>query len=69
MKLDKQKAKCALIHSGKTQTQIANELIISRPCVSKAVNGGAINKNTARRLAAALGVPVENLLEDSGKEG
>ena len=61
------KAKCALIRSGKTQVQLSKELFLSRPCISKAMNGGSITSNTAQRIASALGVTVESLLED-GKE-
>ena len=55
------KAKCALIRSGKTQVQLSKELFLSRPCIS------SITSNTAQRIASALGVSVESLLED-GKE-
>ena len=61
------KAKCALIRSGKTQVQLSKELFLSRPCISKAMNGGSITSNTAQRIASALGVSVESLLDD-GKE-
>ena len=67
MNFNIQKAKCALIRSGKTQVQLSKELILSRPCISKAMNGGSITSNTARRIASALGVTVESLLDD-GKE-
>lgn len=48
MRFNKQKAKCALICTGKTQLQLAEELTLSRPCMCKAMNGGSINPNTAR---------------------
>ena len=39
---------------------------LSRPCLSKAMNGGSVNANTAKRIAAALGVPLEELVESEG---
>lgn len=63
MRLNKQKVKCALICTGKTQIQLAQEITLSRPCLSKAMNGGSVNTNTAKRIAAALGVPLDELKE------
>lgn len=63
MRFNKQKAKCALICTGKTQIQLAQEMTLSRPCLSKAMNGGSVNTNTAKRIAAALGVPLDELIE------
>lgn len=67
MNFDIKEAKCALIRSDKTQVQLSEELCLSRPCVSKAMNGGSITHNTAMRIAKALGVSVESLIKD-GKE-
>lgn len=67
MNFDIKETKCALIRSGKTQVQLSEELFLSRPCVSKAMNGGSITHNTAMRIAKALGVSVESLIKD-GKE-
>ena len=64
MNFNIKKAKCALVRSGKTQVQLSRELILSRPCISRAMNGGSITNNTARRIASALGVTEESLLED-----
>ena len=61
VRFNKQKAKCALICTGKTQIQLAQEMTLSRPCLSKAMNA-----NTAKRIAAALGVPLEELAESEG---
>lgn len=66
VRFNKQKAKCALICTGKTQIQLAQEMTLSRPCLSKAMNGGSVNANTAKRIAAALGVPLEELVESEG---
>lgn len=67
MKFNAQRAKCALIRAKKTQTQLSEELKISRQCISKAVNGGNIATTTAHCIAQALGVPMETLLEDTRK--
>lgn len=66
MRFNKQKVKCALICTGKTQIQLAEEMTLSRPCLSKAMNGGSVTANTAKRIAAALGVPLEELVESEG---
>lgn len=66
MRFNKQKVKCALICTGKTQIQLAEEMTLSRPCLSKAMNGGSVTANTAKRIAAALGVPREELVESEG---
>ena len=63
VRFNKQKAKCALICAGKTQIQLAQEMTLSRPCLSKAMNGGSVTTNTAKRIAAALDVPLEELVE------
>ena len=66
MRFNKQKVKCALICTGKTQIQLAQEMTLSRPCLSKAMNGGSVTANTAKRIAAALGVPLDELIEKGG---
>lgn len=66
MRFNKQKVKCALICTGKTQIQLAQEMTLSRPCLSKAMNGGSVTTNTAKRIAAALNVPLEELIEEGG---
>ena len=60
MRLDKVKAKTALLVAGKTQSDLAESLELSRRWVGAAFNGG---EKTARHIAAALGVSVESLME------
>ena len=55
-----------------TRREIRTEELASRACVSRATVsamrvGKSCNANTVQRVAQALGVPVESLLEDSGK--
>ena len=63
MRFDKVKAKTALLVAGKTQSDLAESLELSRRWVGAAFNGGSISKKTARHIAAALGVSVESLME------
>lgn len=63
MRFDKVKAKTALLVAGKTQSDLAKSLELSRRWVGAAFNGGGISEKTARHIAAALGVSVESLME------
>lgn len=63
MRLDKVKAKTALLVAGKTQSDLAESLELSRRWVGAAFNGGNISEKAARHIAAALGVSVESLME------
>ena len=63
MRLDKVKAKTALLVAGKTQSDLAESLELSRRWVGAAFNGGSISEKTARHIAAALGVSVESLMD------
>ena len=62
MRFDKVKAKTALLVAGKTQSDLAESLELSRRWVGAAFNGGSISEKTARHIAAALGVSVESLM-------
>lgn len=63
MRFDKVKAKTALLVAGKTQSDLAESLELSRRWVGAAFNGGSISEKTARHIAAALGVSVERLMD------
>ena len=63
VKLNKIKAKSALLSIGQTQTELSSSLGISRRWIGTAFNGGNISEKAARRIAAALGVPLEELKE------
>ena len=63
MRFDKVKAKTALLVAGKTQSDLAESLELSRRWVGSAFNGGSISEKTARHIAAALGVSVESLMD------
>lgn len=63
MRFDKVKAKTALLVAGKTQSDLAESLELSRRWVGAAFNGGSISEKTGRHIAAALGVSVESLMD------
>lgn len=63
MRFDKVKAKTALLVAGKTQSDLAESLELSRRWVGAAFNGGSISEKTARHIAVALGVSVESLMD------
>ena len=63
MRFEKVKAKTALLVAGKTQSDLAKSLELSRRWVGAAFNGGSISEKTARHIAAALGVSVESLMD------
>ena len=63
MRFDKVKAKTALLVAGKTQSDLAESLELSRRWVGAAFNGGSISEKTARHIANALGVSVESLMD------
>lgn len=65
MRFNKVNAKTALLVTGKTQCEIAESLELSRRWVGAALNGEkSISEKTARRIATALGVSVDDLKED-----
>ncbi len=64
MRFSKVKAKTALLVAGKTQCELAETLELSRRWVGAAFNGEkSISEKTARRIAAALGVDVTEIIE------
>lgn len=63
MKLNKIKAKSALLLIGQTQTELSSSLGISRRWIGTAFNGGNISEKTAQRIAAALDLPLDELKE------
>lgn len=65
MRFNKVKAKTALLVTGKTQCEIAESLELSRRWVNAALNGEKnISEKAARRIAAALGVDVTEIIEE-----
>ncbi len=64
MKLNKIKAKTALLSSGATQTELSRRLNLSRRWIGTAFNGGQISRNVAERIAAALGVDVTEIIQE-----
>lgn len=64
LRFSKVKVKTALLLTGKTQSELARSLRLSRRWVGAAFNGYSISEKTANHIAAALGVTVEDLKED-----
>ena len=65
MRFNKVKAKTALLVTGKTQCEIAESLELSRRWVTTTnPSTQTISEKVARRIAAALGVSVDDLKED-----
>lgn len=64
MKLNKVKAKTALLVSGKTQCELAESLNLSRRWVGAAFNGEkSISEKAARSIAAALETDITKITE------
>lgn len=64
MKLNKVKAKTALLVSGKTQCELAESLNLSRRWVGAAFNGEkCISEKAARSIAAALETDITKITE------
>ena len=66
MRIDRIKLIAEIARKDMTVKALAEKAIVSRMTVSAMRCGKSVNENTARRVAQALGVDVEDLLE-SGK--
>lgn len=66
MRIDRIKLIAEMARKDMTVKALAEKAIVSRMTVSAMRCGKSVNENTARRVAQALGVDVEDLLE-SGK--
>ena len=64
MRFNKVKVKTALLVSGKNQCQIAESLELSRRWVGAAFNGRNVSDKVGRKIAAALGVDVTEIIEE-----
>ncbi len=67
MRLDTAKIRAALWKSGKTQTSIAKEMHSSRVTISAVFNGKSCSPMVAEKIAIALDMPLESLLEDKAQ--
>ena len=63
IKLDSQKTRARLRHTGLTQTEIAAKAGVSTSTVNKGLNGRVIGKLVARSIARALKTPLNDLLD------
>lgn len=66
MRIDRIKLIAEMARKDMTVKALAEKAIVSRMTVSAMRCGKSVNENSARRVAPALGVDVEDLLE-SGK--
>lgn len=66
MRIDRIKLIAEMARKDMTVKALAEKAIVSRMTVSAMRCGKSVNENSARRVAQALGVDVEDLLE-SGK--
>lgn len=66
MRIDRIKLIAEMAREDMTVKALAEKAIVSRMTVSAMRCGKSVNENSARRVAQALGVDVEDLLE-SGK--
>lgn len=64
MRIDRVKLIAEMARQNITAKALAEKAMISRLTVSAMRNGKSVNENSARRVAAALGITVECLKED-----
>lgn len=63
MRLDRKKLACAMIDANMNTKQMAERAGVSRATACSIKNGKSCNYDTAVKLAEALGIPVEKLIE------
>lgn len=63
MRLDRIKLVSELARQDMTQTQLAERSGVSRVTINYIKNGKSCTEEVGKKLAAALGVPVETLVE------
>lgn len=64
MRIDRKKLVVAMLDRNQTTLQLAEKSGVSRVTISGVRCGKSCSKNTAEKIAKALNVPVENLIED-----
>ena len=67
MRIDRVKLIAEMARRDMRVQELADKATVSRATVTALRGGKSCNANTVQRVAQALGVPVESLLEDSGK--
>lgn len=68
MRIDRVKLVAEMVRHDMTVQELSKKATVSRATICAMRGGKSSNANSVRRVAAALGVPVESLLEDSRKE-
>lgn len=63
MKIDRKKTELAMAKKQVNQYQLAREMGVTQNCISQLLCRQSTKPSTVGRLAAALDVPVENILE------
>ena len=64
MRIDRIKLTIELVKRGMTQTALAKKSGISRVTIASIKAGRSCSEDTAKKLAAALNVPIKKLLEN-----
>ncbi len=67
MRVNRVKLMAESAQQGIRTAELANKAGVSRATLSAMRSGKSCSVETVQRVAQALGVPVESLLEDSGK--
>lgn len=64
MRIDRKKLVVTMLDKNQTTLQLAEKSGVSRVTISGVRCGKSCSKSTAEKIAKALNVPVENLIED-----
>lgn len=64
MRIDRVKLIAEMARQDVRIQELSEKAAVSRATITALRGGKSCNKNSIRRVAAALGVPVESLLED-----
>ena len=65
--LDRVKVVAEMARKAVTGDELAQQAMVGRSAVLNARKGRRIYRTTAQHIAAALGVPLEDLLEERGR--
>lgn len=68
MRIDRVKLIAEMARRDVTVQELANKATVSRATVTALRGGKSCNENSVRRVAQALGIPVDSLLADVGEE-
>lgn len=68
MRIDRVKLIAEMARQNVRIKDLSEKALVSRVTLTAMRGGKSCSTNSARRVAQALGVPLESLLEDTGKE-